>query len=178
MYWPELDRVGHEHGMAGAPWLMALQRADELVGRLQEVLVPGSTLVVTADHGMVDCPPDRRVEIEQNPLLTAGVRRIAGEPRARHLYVHPGAAGDVQGAWRRVLGEQALVLSRGELVSGGYFGDVDPALEERIGDVMVVPKGDLMLASRVDATVSQLLGQHGGLTDAEVLIRALVHRER
>jgi hypothetical protein len=176
VYWPELDRVGHEFGVASREWRLALQRADSLVARLVDVLVPGSTLVVTADHGMVDCPAGLRIDIEANPLLTAGVRRVAGEPRARHLYVTPGAAADVQASWQHVLGERALVLRRSELVDGGYFGDVDPALEERIGDVMAVPRGNVMLASRVDTTVSQLIGQHGGLTDDEVLIPALVHR--
>jgi hypothetical protein len=176
VYWPELDRVGHEFGVASREWRLALQRADALVARLVDALVPGSTLVVTADHGMVDCPAGMRIDIEANPLLTAGVRRVAGEPRARHLYVTAGAEADVQAEWQQVLGERALVLSRNELVVGGYFGDVDPELEERIGDVMAVPRGNVMLASRVDSTVSGLIGQHGGLTDDEVLIPALVHR--
>lgn len=176
VYWPELDRVGHEFGVASREWRLALQRADALVGRLVGALVPGSTLLVTADHGMVDCPTEQRIDIEANPLLMAGVRRVAGEPRARHLYVAAGSEADVQSAWQAVLGERALVLRRGELVARGYFGEVDPGLEERIGDVMAVPRGDVMLASRVDATVSHLIGQHGGLTDAEVLIPALVHR--
>jgi hypothetical protein len=176
VYWPELDRIGHEFGVASAQWRAALRRADGLVARLLDVLVPGTTLVVTADHGMVDCPTERRIHIEANPLLTAGVRRVAGEPRARHLYVVPGAASDVQAAWQRVLGADALVLRRSELVEGGYFGDVDPGLEERIGDVMAIPRGDVMLASLVDATVSQLIGQHGGLTVDEVRIPALIHR--
>lgn len=176
VYWPELDRVGHEFGVASSEWRLALQRADGLVARLVDALVPGSTLVVTADHGMVDCPAGLRIDIEANPLLTAGVRRVAGEPRARHLYVTAGAEADVQAAWRQVLGERALVLRRSELIAGGYFGDVDPELEARIGDVMAVPRGNVMLASRVDATVSGLIGQHGALTDDEVLIPALVHR--
>ncbi len=176
VYWPELDRVGHEFGVASREWRLALQRADGLVSRLVDALVPGSTLVVTADHGMVDCPTALSIDIEANPLLVAGVRRVAGEPRARHLYVMPGAEADVQAAWQQVLGDRALVLRRGELIAGGYFGDVDAGLEERIGDVMAVPRGNVMLASRVDATVSRLIGQHGGLTDAEVLIPALVHR--
>jgi Type I phosphodiesterase / nucleotide pyrophosphatase len=176
VYWPELDRVGHEFGVASREWRLALQRADALVARLAAALVPGSTLVVTADHGMVDCPAGLRIEIEADPRLLAGVRRVAGEPRARHLYVTPGAGADVQAAWQQVLGDRALVLRRSELVDGGYFGDVDPELEARIGDVMAVPRGNVMLASRVDATVSQLIGQHGGLTDDEVLIPALVQR--
>lgn len=176
VYWPELDRVGHEFGVGSAQWCAALDRVDALVGRLADGLPPGASMVVTADHGMVDCPLDRRIEIEAEPRLMAGIRRIAGEPRARHLYTRAGAAADVAAAWRAILGDRALVLARDELVAAGYFGDVDPALVDRIGDVMAVPCDDWMLASRVDATVSRLLGQHGGLTQAEVRIPALIQR--
>ncbi len=92
VYWPELDRTGHEFGVDSAQWRAALVRADGLAERLVAGLVPGSTLVVTADHGMVDCPADQRIAVESQPILMNGIERIAGEPRARHLYVTPGAA--------------------------------------------------------------------------------------
>ncbi len=176
VYWPELDRVGHEFGVDSAAWRAALVRADTLVGRLLDALVPGSAMVVTADHGMVDCPADARIAVDDDARLMAGVEQIAGEPRARHLYVRDGATSDVQAAWQSVLGERALVLTRAELVDGGYFGAVDDALLERIGDVMAIARGSTLLASRFDATVSRLLGQHGGLTSAEVDIPALVQQ--
>ncbi len=176
VYWPELDRIGHEFGVDSDAWRDALGRVDLLVGRLLDALVPGSSLVVTADHGMVDCPVDARIALEESPVLMAGIDRIAGEPRARHLYVAAGAAGDVQLAWRSVLGDRATVLTREELIDGGYFGPVDDALVERIGDVMAIAHGSTLLASRFDSTVSRLLGQHGGLTGAEVDIPALVQR--
>jgi hypothetical protein len=176
VYWSELDRIGHEFGVASAQWRTALAAADDVVARLCDVLVPGSTLVVTADHGMVDCPDDARLMVDDVPLLRAGVHRIAGEPRARHLYVDPGAAADVRDAWRGVLGERATVLTREELVEQGYFGRVDPDLLERIGDVMAVAREDTLLASRFDSLVSQLRGQHGALTADELVIPALVER--
>ncbi len=139
-------------------------------------LVPGSTLIVTADHGMVDCPAEQRIAVEASAILMNGIERIAGEPRARHLYVTPGAAGDVQAAWRHEVGDRARILLRSELIAAGLLGPVDPAIADRIGDVMAVATGAAMLASEVDATVSRLLGQHGALTSDEVLIPALLHR--
>lgn len=176
VYWPHLDRTGHETGVDSGAWRLALTRADDLVGRLGEALAPGSTLIVTADHGMVDCPDDQRIEIEADARLCRGVRRVAGEPRARHIYTEPGATADVLAAWREVLGDRARVMSRVDLVDSGLLGEVDPALAERIGDVMAIPTGGWMLASRVDPTVSSLIGQHGSTSDDEVLIPALVRR--
>ena len=176
VYWPDLDRIGHEFGVGSGPWRQALGRVERLVRGLAESLVPGSALVVTADHGMVDCPAGDAVRIEDDPRLLAGVRRIAGEPRARHVYVQHGAAADVAAAWAEVLGERATVLTRPQLVAAGYFGDADPALQERIGDVMAIARGRTLLASTVDPTVSSLLGQHGAVSDEELLIPALTHR--
>ena len=176
VYWPELDRVGHESGVGSEAWIAALRRVDLLVERLTAALGAGSTLVLTADHGMVDCPVDVRIDLDADSRLARGVRRLAGEPRARHVYVQPGAAIDVAATWREVLGDRAQVMTRAELIAAGHLGEVDPALEERIGDVVAIPHGSWMLASSVDPTVSRLLGQHGGLTDDEVLIPALVHR--
>lgn len=176
VYWPELDRTGHEFGIDSDEWRRALVRVDTLVDVLNRVQGSGSAMIVTADHGMLDCPETAHIDIEADARLMAGVRRVAGEPRARHLYVQDGAAPEVQSAWAEVLGERALVLSRHQLVEAGYFGEVEPGLEERIGDVMAIPRGDWMLTSLVDPTVSRLIGQHGGLTDAELLIPALVRR--
>lgn len=177
VYWPELDRVGHESGVESAEWRDALRRVDRLVERLIGELVPGALLVVTADHGMVDIPAERRVQLEDDPRLSAGVRRWAGEPRARHVYVADGAAQDVLATWHSVLGDRAHVLSRAEAVDRGLFGPLDPALADRIGDVLAVPHAGWMLASRTDPTISQLTGQHGGLTPDEILIPALTARQ-
>lgn len=176
VYWPELDREGHEHGVDSVEWRSALGRADDLVAGLIEVLGPGSAMVVTADHGMVDCPPDQRILLESDRRLMADVERISGEPRARHVYVRPGAADDVRDTWQGILGDRAVVKARRDLVDEGWFGEVDPSLAERIGDVMAVACGPYLLASTVDATVSGLLGQHGAVTVEEVLVPALIHR--
>lgn len=176
VYWPELDRVGHESGVHSDAWQSALGRVDLLVDRLRSVLVPGSILLITADHGMIDCPPDRRVVLEDHADLARGVRRWAGEPRVRHVYTDSGAQGDVQQTWAGVLGDRADVLTRAQAVDAGLFGPVDEVLATRIGDLVVLAQGDVALASSVDRTVSSLLGQHGGLTAEELLIPALIVR--
>ena len=176
VYWSEVDRIGHEFGVDSPQWRAALARADDLVGRLVDALPPGAVLVVTADHGMVDCPDERRIDLDADPRLRADVVRVAGEPRARHVYTRPGAGADVAATWREVLGPAVQVLTRADLVEQGWFGAVDPALEERIGDVMAIARSDVMLASSVDRTVSGLRGQHGAVTPDELLIPALVAR--
>lgn len=174
VYWAELDRTGHEFGVDSAEWRSALVRVDQLVARVLESLGGGAVLIVTADHGMVDGTD--RIAVDADPSLTDGVAHVAGEPRARHVYTHEGAQGEVLAAWRERLAGRADVLSRADIVASGLVGDVDPALEERIGDVVAIARGGTCLTTRADALVSSLIGQHGALTDDERAIPALVFR--
>jgi hypothetical protein len=132
-----------------------------------------AALVVTADHGMVNCPSEDRVAIEDDPALRADVDVIAGEPRARHLYVRTGAMDDVARRWRDRLGSRASVYTRDQLIDSGLLGDVADFVAERIGDVVVVAEGTLSLTSSVDARVSALTGQHGALTGEERAVPAI-----
>lgn len=176
VYWGEVDRVGHEFGVQSPQWRAALARADAIVASLLDALAPGSVLVVTADHGMVDCAADDAVPVDVDARLTAGVAAVVGDPRARHVYVRPGAVDDVRAAWGTVLGDRVRLLRREEVVESGLMGVVDPFVAERIGDLMAVSRGTTKLTTRADARVSALIGQHGGLTVDEVDVPALRYR--
>jgi phosphopentomutase len=48
---PDTDLAGHRHGWMSAPYLAALARADQALGRLVAAARPSTTFIVTADHG-------------------------------------------------------------------------------------------------------------------------------
>ena len=169
VYWPDLDKAAHVHGVASAAYRAELARVDSLVTGLLELVADDVALLVTADHGIIDIPDDRRVDLESRPALRRDVVTILGEPRVRHVYTVEGRADAVQQAWRDELGERADVRTRAEVAD--LLGPVDDWYSERIGDVVAIALEDWALTSeRVDRIVSALRGQHGGLTDAEVLI--------
>lgn len=173
VYWPNLDRIGHAHGAGSPEWIRALAEVDALVSGLVDRLPDHAALVVTSDHGMVNCPPQSRIVFEQHDDLMADVRLLCGEPRVRHLYVAPGTVRDVQHRWRDHVEGRARVLSREELVDSGLLGEVEDFAEERIGDLVVIALGDTMIASSVDSRVSSLVGQHGALTMDEWRVPAV-----
>jgi len=112
--------------------------------------------------------------VDEMPDLRSGVAVLAGEARARHVYAEPGAAGDVLATWREMLGDRAWVMSRDEAIKDGWFGPVDPAMAERIGDVVAAPVGPLaIVATRTEPRESALFGMHGSLTSADQLVPAL-----
>lgn len=169
VYWPDLDKTAHVHGVASAAYRAELARVDSLVAGLLELVRDDVALLVTADHGIIDIPDDRRIDLEARPALRRDVVTILGEPRVRHVYTQAGRAEAVRRLWRDELGDRADVRTRAETVD--LLGPVDDWYADRIGDVVAIANDDWALTSqRVDRIVSALRGQHGGLTDEEVLI--------
>ncbi|MFD6419916.1 alkaline phosphatase family protein [Streptomyces sp. NPDC060194] len=176
-YYAEVDAAGHRFGVDSDAWRGQLMYVDRLVQRLAEQLPPRAALYVTADHGMVDIPFDEesRIDFDEDWELSAGVARLGGEGRARHVYAVPGAAADVLTCWREVLGDRFWVAGRDEAVAAGWFGpDVEPRVLARIGDV-VAAAHDLaaVTATEREPNESALVGMHGSMTSAEQLVPLL-----
>jgi len=175
-YLSELDLIGHVRGAETDAWLGQLQLVDRYAQLLAEQLPADATLLVTADHGMVTVPEEGRIDFDASGLLQDGVAGLAGEPRARHVHTRPGAAADVLATWRAELGDRMWVLSRDEAVGAGLFGPVvTPTARARIGDVVAIATTpDVAVVRRgAESMLSSLVGQHGALTDDELLVPLL-----
>lgn len=174
-YWGDLDKTGHIHGVDSDAWREELLHVDALVARMRRTLPRETVLLVTADHGMVDCEGSDRIDIDALRPLREGVRRVAGEPRMRHVYARPGAESEVAATWSDTLGDRAWVFGREAVVDMGLVGDVEPDYVERLGDVLAIARGRHALCSdQVDGIVSSLRGQHGSVTPDEMQIPLLV----
>lgn len=177
-YHPDLDQQGHLYGVDSALWRVAATEVDGLLARLVDGLPGDAALLVTADHGQLNVPVERRVDLDADPRLRAGVRVVAGEPRVRYLHVAPGALTDVLATWSAVLGDAARVLSREEAVATGWFGPVPEEHLARIGDVVVVCRDTwAVVATRSERPIeSWLVAYHGADTAAEMTVPLLVVR--
>lgn len=177
-YHPTLDTTAHLFGIASPQWASAAAEVGRLITHIAERLPRDAALLVTADHGGLDVPAEGRFDLDADPRLAAGVRVVAGEPRARYLHTHDGATDDVLAAWREVLGDQALVVRREELIEAGWFGPVPPEHAARIGDVVVVcQEPAVVLASAHEpAAVAELVGFHGAITPEETAVPLVAFR--
>lgn len=175
VYDSDLDWTGHKFGVASTQWLQQLSMVDAEAEQLREALPRATRLLVVADHGMVDSPQDARIDVDEELHLRDGVRLLGGEARFRHLYCARGAVDDVAATWRETLGSRAEVLVRDEAIRRGWFGAVDSSVLPRLGDVMVACTGETAIVSTVDFPYENtLVGLHGSLTPAEMLIPMLV----
>lgn len=175
-YHAELDMLGHLYGPGSTQWRMQLRQIDTLIESVVEALPPGGLLAVVADHGMVEVSPGRTVDVDATPALLDGVEAVAGEARARHIYIEDGSQGDVLDAWRTVLGERAWVLSQEEAIEAGWFGpQVSDEVRPRIGDIVAAARDTAAIVRRTTEPLeSSLIGHHGSLTFAEQTVPLLL----
>lgn len=170
LYVNDLDNAGHSDGVGSDKWIAALSAIDQMVSQLMKEVPKGTRIWVTSDHGMINV--EEKIIIGQdNPLLT-GVSVIAGEPRARHIYLtedSPQARNEVASLWQQYLQEKALVISREEAVSSKLFGETLSAdAVDRMGEVIAIARGGLVLldADRADKE-GAMMGHHGGDSEIE-----------
>ncbi len=176
LYWGNLDKTGHVHGSNSSQWTEELESVDLALSQLATDLPSDSTMIVTADHGMVDIDHTCRLDLADAPALRSGVRHVGGEPRAVHLYAEAGAAADVASAWTETVGDRALILTRDEAIRRGYFGPVDPRFRPRIGDLLVICRDEFAVVDSDTESPSAiaLIGHHGSTTERELHIPLLV----
>lgn len=170
LYVNDLDNAGHSDGVGSDKWIAALSAIDQMVSQLMKEVPKGTRIWVTSDHGMINV--EEKIIIGQdNPLLT-GVSVIAGEPRARHIYLtedSPQARNEVASLWQQYLQEKALVISREEAVSSKLFGETLSAdAVDRMGEVIAIARGGLVLldADRAEKE-GAMVGHHGGDSEIE-----------
>ena len=165
LYVNDLDNAGHSDGVGSDKWIAALSAIDQMVSQLMKEVPKGTRVWITSDHGMINV--EEKIIIGQdNPLLT-GVSVIAGEPRARHIYLtedSPQAREDAASLWQQYLQEKALVITREQAVSSNLFGEtLSPDALDRMGEVIAIARAGLVLldADRADKE-GAMVGHHGG----------------
>ena len=170
LYVNDLDSAGHSDGVGSPKWLSALTMIDQLTQQLMKEVPKGTRIWITSDHGMVNV--EEKIVIGQGNPLLKGVSVIAGEPRARHIYLEAdskNAREDVAFTWKEFLGEKALVLTREEAITHAIFGEeVSQDAVDRMGEVIAIARGGVVLLDpdRADKE-GAMVGHHGGDSQIE-----------
>jgi hypothetical protein len=175
-YYPGIDEVAHEFGLHDGYYTAELAATDRLVAAVLDVLPADAALVVTADHGQVHLDAESWLPLgDVEPYVAFG----SGDGRFRYLHAAKGAAVDLAAAARDTFGKQAWVLTRAELLDGGWLGpDPSPATRRRVGDVVLAARDDVAF---IDPAMPRELGlrsAHGSMTAVEMQVPCLAARGR
>jgi hypothetical protein len=182
LYIPELDQVAHAQGVSSAAWLSALEEVDGALRELVTNLPGGVEVYLTADHGVTDVPAARHVDVVGDDWELEGPPVVGGEPRGLQIFAREGTpyqededvALPVEDTreWQRRLREVAWVLTPEDLVEAGVWGHMSTTVRRRAGELVIVPRNDDALydARFPRAEARGMVGQHGGMSEREMLI--------
>ncbi|WP_439565877.1 alkaline phosphatase family protein [Microcella sp.] len=173
IYVPELDMAGHAEGVESPLWTQRLEELDAGLRALDRAVPADAGLLLTADHGMLDVSPHRRLVLDADDPLWEGIRHVAGEPRCLHLGLDdPERASVVRDRWLESEGGRAWVVTRDEAIAAGWFGEVSAAARARIGDVIVAARAQVAYYDGRTATDRALamVGQHGSFSPDELRV--------
>ncbi len=169
-YYDGVDKVSHEYGF-GSVFDAEVRFADRLVAALLEALPTGVELIITADHGQVDCR-DGTVHLHDSVLAASSLS--SGEGRFRWLHAQPGAAADLLAAANEHHSHHAWVRSIEQIEDEHWFGrSLSRAARSRLGDVALCPFEPIAFYDPDDSGPFELVGRHGSLTSAEMYVPLL-----
>ena len=182
IYWGEVDHLSHFYGPDDARILgelidftAALKR--EFLDRLSPDARHESLFILMADHGQIATQPDPHYDLRNHPGLARRLHMLpTGENRLAYLYVKPGQMEAVREYLERTWPNQFITLDPAYAVECGLFGpgDPHPRLLERLGDLLVIAKGQAYLWW--STSEDHLYGRHGGLSPEEMLVPFLAVR--
>ena len=161
VYIPHVDAAAHAAGQESALYREALLDATAIWEAIAAGLPDYAVAIGTADHGHVDVVRDHHIRLPELP-------GVAFYGDSRVVYV----AGDVDAAATLATRVPATWVSRSEM--DGWWGPppYHPEFERRRPDgALVADDGFALLYPGCDGI---MVGQHGGLTEAELRIPILV----
>ncbi len=179
-YWDELDTVEHLQGPSAPAVDLELERLGELLAFVARSVGPAlaarTTVLVSADHGLVPLDPDRQTAVDQVPEVMRHLARPpTGDRRVGLFRARTGEVDALAEELRRRLLPGTRILPAEEAIRGGLFGPppYHPELTERVGDLVVLvpsPGGITYTVPGKYVRRRVLHGGHGGLEPAELLV--------
>ncbi|AYH44680.1 alkaline phosphatase family protein [Azoarcus sp. DN11] len=174
-YYPTFDGLSHAYGCNSNEVITHFGRIDAAFNQLIERLRGSNTdIVLTADHGFIDSPPECAMDLDTLPglhgMLTAP---LFGERRATFCAVRQGADRDFEQMARECLAGKATVSRSADLIGFGLFGPgkPHPRLQERVGSHALLMETGWTLRDHVPGEQEHaMIGVHGGLSADEMWI--------
>lgn len=191
-YYDGPDYIAHMHGF-GEHYQAELLFCDRMIAELLTVVPKGTSVIVTSDHGLIDC--------SSGVTMIAGevwehCKAESGEHRFRWLHAKAGRARYLYEAANSLHGDQAWVLTADEVIERGWLGTyVTDTARSRLGSVALVAQGHYAFQcpssagllgrtavqgvsesqSVSESSQKHLKGRHGSLTSAEMLVPMLTY---
>ncbi|RDE51904.1 MAG: alkaline phosphatase family protein [Candidatus Accumulibacter meliphilus] len=180
-YYPDLDSHSHRYGTDSRQAQQTLAAFDAHFGELRRRLRGSNTwLLVTADHGFIDSPGRRVIDVDDHPQLAALLQRpLCGERRVAYCYVAEAKRPAFETYVRRHLGRACHLYASEQLIAAGWFGPppYHRTLASRVGDYTLLMKDNWTIKDWLPGEKRYtMLGVHGGTSSSEMRVPLIAVR--
>ena len=174
LYFPELDKYGHKYGWTSAGWAALLEEVSAGLKRLSEQLSSRSSLIVTADHGMVETQKDRQLVLDD--YLDFGLEFFGGDTRSSYVYLSDESAIDEMLTGLAPLDYALRGYRSTELIEAGWFGAIGNEARARMPEVILLARSNFTLyhSEFSKQRAFDMIAHHGSISPAEMRIPLLL----
>lgn len=174
-YYPVLDALMHEVGTHDERVAERLAKFETaFAASLERLAGTGTTVIVTADHGFIDAPPERLIDLDRHPELSALLARpLCGERRIAYAYVEHSKQLEFETYVKSHLGHACAVMPSEDFLAAGWLGPgpAHPHLASRIGNFVLLMKEDWTIKDWLpEEKRYEQPGVHGGASASEMRI--------
>jgi len=176
-YWQEFDLLAHKYGINSQQALKHLGKISEKLGSFLES-VRNTTVIITADHGLVDTPKFKRINLADHPELKQTLALpLCGDFRTIYCYVYPSKLKDFENYITKNFQHICDLYKSQELVKKNYFGLFEPnqKLLDRVGDYALIMKNNYIMRDFVEGEKEHFeIGNHSGLNKEELFVPLVI----
>ena len=179
-YWPDHDSLGHKFGSESTKVKNHFRRLEkELRKFVKRIKDTETTLIITADHGMIDSTKSKVVDLEDHSKLKETLNLpLCGEHRYAYAYVKPDRKKDFEKYIKNKLGKKCTISKGKDLVKKGYFGPAKPSdrFLDRLGNYVIIMKDNYIIYDRLPDKRKRAyhVGDHGGFSKEEMFVPLIV----
>ncbi len=173
LYFPELDKYGHKFGWSSPGWAALLEEVGAGLQRLSQAMGPGSGLIVTSDHGMIETEKERQLVLDE--YLDFGLEFFGGDTRSSYIYLSDDSAADELIQNLQPLSYALHAHRATDLIQAGWFGDVGEEASNRMPEVILQARSNFTLyhTGFSKQRAFDMVAHHGSISAAEMRIPLL-----
>jgi predicted AlkP superfamily pyrophosphatase or phosphodiesterase len=174
----EHDHLAHDYRTKSRKVLANFKKFDMLLRRfVRSIRGFDATVIVCADHGMIDIPDDKMIFVENHPFLKKCLKfTMCGQQRYLYCYVKNGMKKRFASYVKKYLHCNLFYPDEIKKYFGGH--KCYKNFKSRLGDFVLVPKDDYAvydLTSGEDkASYGLNYADHGGFSSDEMFVPLIV----
>ena len=180
-YWDAIDALSHVYGACSIETVRHFYEiSDALDAWLEQLRGTDTTLIITADHGLIDTDMTRTIQVKQHPALRETLTLpMCAEARVAFCYVRPSKTAQFEQYIQREFDGICDLYRSEALIEKGLFGlfEADPRLFDRIGDYAIIMRSNYVIRDfLLGEKETFYVGYHGGLSAEEMFVPLIVMR--